>query len=375
MRNDRAFFNGAQRTPRGAARKHRQMENANPTAGDSGVTSADPIDRIEAFLAAEDGDTQQADPAPTAAKTPDKPEDGDHGKTDGPQFTTQHLAQFLGIDESMVDVDEEGQPVFKTKIDGAEKNAKFKDFIADYQKQGSADNRLREAAAKEQAAERRMQEAEQAVQAKFAEQQEGLKQVAHLAIAMQQDLNAEKQAINWDAYWQENPAAARAMEKRFEERQNRLNATMHQLATRDQHMKAQAKAALKSAEEKNREAQAKRLVELVPEWKDPAVFSKERAELLQWIEKSGVDTSDIDLNKASQVYLLRKTWQHDTLKATKPDIENKLRVAPKLVKPGTPAQAGESQSADLKRLAHQARQPGREGGKAVEAWLLAKGLA
>lgn len=352
------------------------MENANPIAGDSDVTSADPVDLIQAWMDKQEGNepsTEASEDSKPGTK-PDKAEEGDPEKTSEPQFTTSHLAQFLGIDEDMVDVDEDGQPVFKTKINGEEGKAKFKDFLADYQKQKAADKRLHEASEKEKAADRRMQEAEQAVTAKLNEQQEAIKQVATLALVMNQDLQAERQSINWDALWQENPAHARALERRFDERQQKINATMGQLRQRDAQIKQQAAEKSKELEGKALQAQEKRLVELIPDWSDQERGAKEMREIRSWAEKSGLELQDLKLQSATTWFALRRAWQHDTLSQSKPEVENKLRAAPKLVKPGAPTNTN-VQDVTVKGLKAEIKKSKGTNTKALEALLIAKGLA
>lgn len=354
------------------------MEPQNPTAGDSGAsTPSDPIDRIQAYLDAQGGDSTQEDndPAQSASKPTEDPKEGDQGKTNEPQFTTEHLATFLGIDPEMVDVDEEGQPVFKAKVDGKEQAAKFKDFLSDYQKRGAAENRMREAADREKAADRKMQEAEQAIQAKLGEQQHSIQQVGQLAAILQQELQGEAQRYNWDELWRSDPAQARGLERHFAERQQRINAVMQQVALRGQAAMKQAEEAKEATKKKAEETQQKRVYELIPEWRDRDVMTKEAGDMERWMQKSGFDAGELDMSKASSLALLRRAWQHDTLQASKPQIEKKLREAPKLVKPGTPTPQGESNAVQLKALKQQARTTGRNSTKAVEAYLLASGKA
>lgn len=357
------------------------MDPQNPTAGNSGASTPDPLDRIQAYLDADSGEETSAEDtgspasnATNASKTPDKSDEGDEGSRE-PQFTTSHLAQFLGIDESMVDVDEEGQPVFKTKIDGKESAAKFQDFLKDYQLKGHAENRAREAAEKEKAAERRMQEAEQAIQQRLAEQQQNLQSVAQLAALAQQELEGEYKSINWAALAQQDAGQAFALKQRFEERQQRINGLFGELQRRNQHAKQEAERLSQENQQKQERQQRERLLNLIPEWKDPSVFAKEREELLGWAERTGFDHSELDLNRAAHVYLLRRSWQHDTLQSAKSVVEKQVRTAPKLVKPGQAPQPEQAQAATLKSLKQQMKAPGKAGAKAVEAWLLQKGIA
>jgi hypothetical protein len=359
-------------------------DTANPTAGNSGASNPDPIDRLEAYLAASDGDTgaqepqggnTPKEPAAQAAKTPDKPSEGATGEDTEPQITTSQLAKVLGVDESLIDVDADGAPVFKTKIDGKESAAKFQDFLKTHQLQGHAENRVREAAEKEKAAERKMQEADQATQAKLQEQQASLQQLHQMNAILQEELRGEYQSINWDALWQQDPAQARALERRFDARQQRINGVFQTIQMRNAQAQQQAEQMRKANEEKSKAAQAERLFSLIPEWKDSATFQKERDEIIGWLNKTGFDASEFDLNKATHVSALRQLWQHATLQAAKPEIEKKVREAPKLVKPGAAQQADTSNSAVLKDLKSKVKESGGKSTQALTQLLLAKGLA
>lgn len=355
-------------------------QNPTPSNGDAS-TPSDPISRIEAFLDGHDGDGASEDEGASQASEkaqnpPDKPSGDEPGEDKEPQFTTAHLAQFLGIDESMIDVDADGQPVFKTKVDGKEGSAKFQDFLKDHQLKGAAENRVREAAEKEKAAERRLQEADTAIQARLQETQANLQNLAQINAVLQQELAGERNSINWDALWQENPAQARAYERRFDERQQRINGVFQQIQMRNAQAHQQAEALRVQNAQKTEAQQRERLLKLVPEWSDPTTFAKERSEILTWFEKSGLSQEDFDLNKASQVVALRRAWQQDTLQKSKPEVENRLKTAPRLVKPGQAPQPSESATAKAKSLKASIKSASpSESTKAFADYLLATGQA
>jgi hypothetical protein len=358
------------------------MATEQPTGSDSGASSADPIDRIEAFLAASDGDsTGQTDDAgdsgaePTDAADPTAPKEGVQGEEKEPQFTTAHLAQFLGIDESMVDVDEAGQPVFKTKIDGKEQPAKFSDFLKNHQLTGHAENRVREVAQREAALQARMQEAEQQIQAKFSQFDAGLQQVGQLTQVAQEELQREYQQIDWTTLRATDPGDFAAKQQEFRNRNDRLQNVFGQLT----HKRAQAMqvAEQQQAELKGRalEAESQRLVTVIPEWKDSGVAEKERAAIKEWAANSGLNLAKAgDLTNADYIAVVRTAWQHATLQKSKPEIENKVRSAPKLVKPGQ-APSNDGNAATLKSLKQAVKQTGSGGQKALEEYLLKAGKA
>lgn len=349
------------------------MSEMQPTP-DGGASHSDPVDRIQAYLDSEDGNSAQEAPAQNETKTPDEPDDGAQGKDEGPQFTTSHLAQHLGLDESAIDVDEEGQPVFKTKIDGKESPVKFADLLKSYQLSGHAENRAREAAEREKAAERKLQEADQQIQQRHQHLEQNFQQLQALTAVAREELAREYNSINWAALRQEDPGRAALLEVEFQKRDGRIQNVFREIDGRRSQAAQEAERQRQINEVEAKQAQSRRLLSLVPEWKDPAIFNKERGEILEWVGKIGLDPAEIDLNRAASVFALRKAWQQDTLQKSKPAIEHKLRTAPKLAKPGA-APSNDGNSAQLKSLKQQVKTTGGNSTKAVAAWLEATGKA
>jgi len=353
------------------------MENGNPTVSNDGVNTADPIDRIEAFLAAQDGDDSgnsgDESDDPKSAANPDKP-DGDAPGDSQQPLTTAQLAAALGIDEDLIDVDEDGSPVFKNKVDGKEGKAKFADYLKTYQLQGHAENRVREVAAKEAAAERKLQEADQAIAQRFQHADAQMQHLASLTNIAQQELSHDYNSINWGELWQADPGRAGILRDQFQQRSNRIQATLQDIGQRQMQAQQQWQQHQAATVEQQKQRQQARLFELIPDWKDPAVRDREARELVSWLEKSGIDKSEIDLDRAASVYALRRSWQHDTLQKQKPAVENKVRLAPKLVKPGSTPQS-DGNSAQLKTFKQQVRSSGGDSTKALAAYLQATGKA
>jgi hypothetical protein len=356
------------------------MTTPNPIpSGDA--STPDPIDRIEAFLAAQDGDvTQDADnndePAQNAADTTDQPEVGEPGKDSEPQFTTAQLAQFLGIEESMVDVDDEGQPVFKTKIDGKEQPAKFQDFLKDYQLRGHAENRVREAAAKEQALQAREQEAVQAIQAKAQRYDQALEEAGALTTLAEQELLREYQSIDWNALRQQDPSQFAVHQLDFQNRNARIQSTKAELQQRRAQNHQVAQQQMMENMRRTLAEEAKRVPDLIPEWKDPEVWKKEFSSMRDWAVSIGFNPGEVDnIGRAPHIAALRMAWKQATLQKEKPEIEKKLRLAPKIAKPG-PTPQNDGNSATLKSLKQTVRNSsGGTSTNALAAYLMASGKA
>jgi hypothetical protein len=339
-----------------------ELEPQNPTPGNEGASTLDPLDRIERMLAAQDdpGKPKQDDPADGAATEDVKPE-GDGQQSDEPQLTTSDLAKYLGIDEAALDLDEDGTVKLKTKVDGVEGAAKLQDLLKSYQLQEHVDKKSREASEREKALNARMQEAEQ----QFSQR---LQYAENLANVAANQLLQEFQSINWPALEQQDAGQAALLRQKFQEKQAQLRGVFHNI----QQEKAQSEHKTNAATQESLQREAARLPELIPEWKDATVAQKERSEIRDWAIKAGYEPSEVDsISKAHHVAVLRKAMLADKLQQSRPEVENRVRTAPKLVKPGQAQQNTQEQS--LRNLKQSVQKSG--GKKGIEAYLLATGRA
>lgn len=347
-------------------------QNPTPTGGDSTQ------ERIQRFLAAEDtpapkatapepsqADATTPEPAQAAEKPVEPDRDGEQ-QDEGPQITTADVAKYLGIDADSVDVDEDGTIKVKTKIDGTEGTAKLQDLLRSYQLQGHIDNKARAVAEAHKAAEARMQEVHQ-----FAQQR--LQQADALAQTAAQELLKEYQSVDWNTLRVTDPGQWAALQQDYKRRESQINqvfATVDQAKAQEQQRSQQAIQQLTAQE-------AAKLVELVPAWKDPQVFHKESTAVRTWAIQSGMPAEVVEavsngpMVSAHLVAALHKAMLFDQLQAKKPEIENRVRTAPKIVKPGQAQQDGPSQQ--LKNIRQSiSKSGGRQG---VAAYLMATGRA
>jgi hypothetical protein len=335
-----------------------ELEETNATL-DEGASNLDPVERLERLLAAGDEPQDESQGSQTA-ESKVEPDGGGEEQADEPQITTSDLAKYLGIDEAALDLDEDGTVKLRTKVDGQEGAAKLADLLKSYQLEGHVNKRSMELAEREKAMQAKAQEVEQ----QFSER---LKYAENLTNIAAQQLLAEFQSIDWKTLEQTDPGTAALWRQKFQERHAQLqgvhNNIQQEKAQADQKSQAEKHAALAK--------EAARLPELIPEWKDAAVAAKERAELREWAIKAGYEPEEVDsISKAHHVAVLRKAMLADKLKATQPAIENKVRAAPKLVKPGQPAANAQEQS--LRNLKLSVQKSGGKSG-AVEQYLLATG--
>lgn len=351
------------------------MTEEKPTPGNEGASIED---RLVSFLSAE----KQPDPQPkaeeaskaapepeTQAETPepDKPDSDAPDEGSQPQLTTSDLAKVLGIDEEALIVNDDGSISVKSKIDGKEVAPKFADLIKSYQVQGHADNKSREVAERERALQARQQEVEQ----EFQQRLRHAEQLANIAAA---DLMREYQSIDWNALEAHPDRGAVAdLKLKFQERGVKIRNVLQSITQQNQQDEAQKKhrAEQKAAKETERVAQ------LIPEWTKPDTYYKESAEILELAQKRGVTGEALEAITKGEFFdagllsLVRDALLYSKLQTSKVAVENKVRTAPKIVKPGQSAQV-DAKTENLRNLKAQVSKTGGKNGT-LEAFLIASG--
>lgn len=337
------------------------MEEQTATPEEGGAST---LDRLERYLSAQESPPKQESAPPKGADEPNaepevEPDDDGVEQDSGPQLTTSDLARILGVEEDALDLDEDGSVKFRTKINGSEGAAKLAEMLKSYQLEGHVNKRSMEVAEKEKALQQRASEVEQQFKQRL-EYAEGLANIA--AHQLMEDFKS----IPWAQIEAENPGQAALLRQKFQDKQAQLRGVYQNIEQNKRQAMEKHGAAMREQLAK----EASRLVELIPEWKDEAVASKERSEIRDWGIKQGFTPEEMDsVGKAAIVVMLRKAMKHDQLQQKKPEIENRVRKAPVIVKPGQPAK--DSQTQKLQNLRHQIVKSG--GKRGIADYLIASG--
>lgn len=336
-----------------------QSENPTQSSGDSIQ------DRIEAYLSPEEpkpaaeAAPQAAEAAPT--ETPEVEPSSDEGDHESePQLSLTDLAKYLGVNETALDVDEAGALNLKTKVDGEEGKAKLSDLITSYQLRAHLDKETRAVAEQRKAIEAQSAWHEQQIAARA-------RQVEDLTNAAQMELNREFQNVDWQTLRVTDPAEYAASLQDYQARQAHINNIANQA---NQH-RQQFAAKQQQGHAAFLQEQAQALPTLIPEWSDPVVADKERAEIRDFALNLGIAKADVDsISHAAHVAVLRKAMLYDRMQTSKTAMEKKVVSAPRLVKPGqtAPRNSNETSVRSLKASVQ------KSGGKmGIEEYLIATG--
>lgn len=264
------------------------------------------------------------------------------------EIELSHIAEYLGATEDQFIVNDDGDLMIKTKIDGVEGKAKFSDILKSYQLEGHLNKQSTELAETQKALQTKLAEADGQLSQKI-QQLEDLSQLAY------NELLSDYNKVNWDELRADDPGEWSARQTDYKNRQSQI-ATLYQNA-QDQRSEITATAKItpeRIADEKSA------LLKAIPEWADETVFSKEWTSVGEYAVSSGFTAEEYQKNTDHRfIVLLNKAKQFDALNKESQEVTKQVRKAPKIAKPGSPATKVTSKQADqAKRMARIKRDGG-----------------
>jgi hypothetical protein len=276
-------------------------------------------------------------------------DDAGDEQTEASYETVNDLAEALGWDlEKILDLEA------PTKIDGKEGKARLRDIIKSHQLEGHLNQKLMTHADEKKAFETERQNFIQTSQHKLQQLDVGVKMA-------QKMLEGEFAEVDWQQLQDSDPLEFNQKYVAFQQRQARLNHIAGTLGQeRQQSQQAeQAQAQSYLAEQGNL------LASKVPEWADSAKREKDIALMAVDINQAyGISEQELRaLKDHREVLVLRDAWQWQKLQKSKPALLNKVKTAPKLIKPG----AQQSRATQDNFIAQKERERLRTSGKVSDA--------
>lgn len=316
------------------------MTEATHTGADS------TIERFERLLATESDAETPPETEPKQAEVEEvkveaeQPSDEGSAENDAVseesgQLDVESVAALLGIEADKIDVDDDGNLFIKTKVDGIEGKAKPADLLKSYQLEGHLNKRNMEVAETQKALQTKLSEVEK-------QSTERLGQLDNYLTMMHNQLLNEFNGINWQELRSSDPAEFAAKNSEFQMRKYQLNEMLGILNAEKQQL-----------ESEKQTKQRERLKEVIPEWSSSETWTKESNDIRSYFNRIGFDTSL--LNSAEGIALARKAMKFDALQSAKPEVTKKVKVAPKLVKPGQAKTKAEQVQVDHAQLKKQVK--------------------
>ena len=347
---------------------------ATPTGGaevsarpDASATTSEPSihDRLKAHLAPAPTPGEVATPAKAAPPKAEKPveapaatdddeteieaeaKQGDAQADENAEASYESLgdlAEALGWDlDKIMDLEA------ATKIDGKEGKARLRDLIKSHQLEGHLNQKL-------------MTHAEE--QKAFATERNTFLQQSHhklqqldagLRVA-QKLMEGEFAAVDWQNLQNTDPLAFNQQYVAFQQRQAQLNHIANQLGQERQQGQQQAA----QQQQAYLQDQMKLMETKIPEWADSKVRERDIADMSVIAHQAyGITEQEVKgLTDHREILVLRDAMRWQKLQKSKPATLNKVKTAPRLLKPGTTQSRAEQVVSSLKEGKDKLRQSG-----------------
>lgn len=261
----------------------------------------------------------------------------------------KHLADATGLGlDKLMDLD------IPTKIDGKEGKARLRELIKSYQLEGHLNQKLMTHAETVKAFEAETGR-------KVGEMQARVQQLNQAVGLAQKILDGEFADVNWQELQRTDPAQFQAKYGAYKMRLDGIQQLNETVGRENELLTAKQKAERDSYQID----QAKLLDSKIPEWSDKGKREKDVAELASILtEAYGITEQELrSCIDHRQILLARDAAAWRKLQKAKPTVLNKVKTAPKLLKPGSP----QSQAAKDGFVAQKERERLRSTGKVSDA--------
>jgi hypothetical protein len=266
---------------------------------------------------------EEAEAVPAEADQPDDEGDGKSGDAQSEDWqpsTLEELAEALTWDS-----DKLFGLNAKVKIDGKEGTATLRDLVKSYQLDGHINQKLASVDTDRKAL---MAEREQFT----AERSDKLLKLDAGVKTLERAMIGEFQSIDWQKLAANDPASYNAQLVAFQQRNAMLKDIAGQIA-QEQHQYQQQ---VSEAQQKWLDDQRKLLQSKVPEWADESRRAKDRADIATYLNGHGITNDEFEaLGDHRWALVIRDAYDMAKLRKGKPAVLNKVKAAPKLLKPGS----------------------------------------
>jgi len=322
-------------------------QDSQPT-DNTAAASSDPVDEIASLLMGDGtpGDDVEADTdadnSPEQTQDTDDVEDLDDEDTLSDEPTEdeeevdesendtededQDLATMLGLDESQLSVEDDGDFKINVKVDGEQGKVSLKEIIKGYQSESS--NTKKSMAL---ANERKTFETQAA--AKVQEVNQSLERNQNLAKILEQEIMADYEKVDWDDLRQYDPAEWTARRQEFSTKYNKIQRLQGELTQQGQQVQQENRAKMNQQNKVHLKGQWDKMLENNPTWSDKAKYNKDMGTLRSFAEETyGYEDADFsNVTDARAIEILKDAQAYR--KGAKV-AQKKIKSIPKKLKRG-----------------------------------------
>ena len=268
----------------------------------------------------------EGDDAPDVVTDPDASETPDGTVEDDAPFDPAKLSSLTELaDAAGLESDRLMDLQLPVKIDGKEGTARLRDLVKSYQLDGHINQKLATLDTDRKTFESKKAEVERAANQRLLKLDAGLQTLTRA-------LEGEYSAVDWQKLQTEDPVRFNSEYVAYQQRYAVMQDIANALGQEKQKYAAEQEAKAKEFYDENfRLLQAK-----VPEWSDKARRDKDKAEMIEVLKDFGITKEEFEsIVDHRQLLVVRDAVAWRKLQKSKPALLNKVKAAPKLLKPGS----------------------------------------
>jgi hypothetical protein len=281
-----------------------------------------------------EGDEDPTDGEETEEEDETSEDDGEEESDDeesdeeAVELTEEQLAIALGLPEGSTKVDEEGNTLIRTKVDGKVDFVPLKDITASYQMEKHLQEKIRTVAEDKK-------QFEQVKTTETGKLQTAVTEAVSMMQSMEQQMFSEYQGVDFNAIKRDDPGRWSAMQHDIAQKQQQLGQVKGKLG---QIIQAQQQEQLATTENEKKAkilAETELLVDKLPSWANPETAATEIKTLIPIAEQLGFTEDEVyALDDHRMVLLLRMASKAQGVEETTSIVKKKLKSIPKITKPG-----------------------------------------
>jgi hypothetical protein len=231
------------------------------------------------------------------------------------------LAEELGIEGDKLTLSEDGEIMFKMKVNGKEEQVSLKEAISQTQY-----SKANEEKARTIAEEKKTFESERTQVAEAFTQR--LEHVQGLGQMLEQKLMAEYQSVDWDRLRVADPAEWTAKQVEFQRTQQELQQAGQAVGQQLRYAKEQQGQQEQQWRQQTLQQERAAMLDAVPEWQDESRMKGDLTEIVEYAKGAGFSEEELqDVVFNRHVQTLRKAMLYDKGQTV---AEKKVKTAPKV---------------------------------------------
>jgi hypothetical protein len=288
------------------------MENQSLTVHEAASSFADMLDPIEVDSTAEQEEVVEETTEPSEVEESEELQDESEEATED---------EVEGDEEEAEEVEPEPEK-FTVKVDGKELEVTKDELLRGYQREADYTRKTQKLAE-----ERRMVESE------FEQVRVEREQYAQVLGQLQQKLHEmTPQEPNWEQLEKQDPTEyARQWTNHQRRQQQQAAIAAEQIRLSQMHQAEQAKVM-----QERLLGEANRVKELIPEWRSPERAKEDGKALIEYGQKLGFSEQELgNVTDSRALVALYKAWKFDQMMSKKPELQAKIKKAPRMATPGS----------------------------------------